>query len=121
VTEDRQADPAGSDLREEVRSRYAAAARAVLSAESGASAGCCGSSASSCCGPGSAAADSAAPDPAALDSADCFGGPLYGAGETGGLPREAVAGGAIGTVLAVIIHPGQRREVRAREAAPLAG
>ena len=27
---------------------------------------------------------------AALDSADCFGGPLYGEGETDGLPEEAV-------------------------------
>jgi len=34
----------------------------------------------SCCGTGSAA----------LDSADCFGGQLYGEGETDGLPEEAV-------------------------------
>jgi arsenite methyltransferase len=120
VTQDRQADPAASDLREEVRSRYAAVARAVLSPESGPPAGCCGSSASSCCGPGSAVAESATPDSAtpdsaaadsatpdsaaadsatpdsaaadsaAADSADCFGGPLYSAAETDGLPREAV-------------------------------
>ena len=44
-------------------------------------AGCCESSpAESCCGTGSAA----------LDSADCFGDPLYGEGETDGLPEEAV-------------------------------
>ena len=43
--------------------------------------GCCESSpAESCCGTGSVA----------LDSADCFGGPLYGEGETDGLPEEAV-------------------------------
>ena len=50
-------------------------------AEPGIRGGCCGSSATdSCCGTGSAA----------LDSADCFGGPLYGEGETDGLPEEAV-------------------------------
>jgi arsenite methyltransferase len=74
-----------ADLRAEVRSRYAEAARAVLEPAAGAQAGCCGSPAgssaeSSCCGAGSAA----------LDSADCFGGQLYGAGETDGLPEEAV-------------------------------
>ena len=42
---------ADADLREEVRSRYAAAARAVMEPKSGAPAGCCdGSQASSCCG-----------------------------------------------------------------------
>ena len=35
-------DEPGSDLREEVRSRYAEAARAVLDPESGPAAGCCG-------------------------------------------------------------------------------
>jgi SAM-dependent methyltransferase len=79
------ADQSAADLREEVRSRYAEAARAVLEPAAGAQAGCCGSPAgssaeSSCCGTGSAA----------LDSADCFGGQLYGAGETDGLPEEAV-------------------------------
>jgi arsenite methyltransferase len=69
------------ELREEVRSRYAQAARAVLDLSSGASAGCGGSpAAGSCCGTG----------PAALDSAGCFGGQLYGEGETEGLPEEAV-------------------------------
>jgi arsenite methyltransferase len=79
------ADRSAADLRAEVRSRYAEAARAVLEPAAGAQAGCCGSPAgssaeSSCCGAGSAA----------LDSADCFGGQLYGAGETDGLPEEAV-------------------------------
>jgi arsenite methyltransferase len=72
---------AHDDVREAVRSRYAEAARAVLEPRSGAAAQCCGdSSGGSCCGTGSAA----------LDSADCFGGPLYGEGETDGLPAEAV-------------------------------
>jgi arsenite methyltransferase len=74
-------DEASGGLREEVRSRYAEAARAVLNPKAGASAGCPGSSgAGACCGTGSAA----------LDSADCFGGQLYGEGETEGLPAEAV-------------------------------
>ncbi len=69
------------DLREAVRSRYAEAARAVLEPEAGATASCCGSSAAdSCRGTGSAA----------LDSAGLFGGPLYGEGETDGLPKEAL-------------------------------
>ncbi len=69
------------ELREAVRSRYAEAARAVLEPTAGATASCCGGSAAgSCCGTGSAA----------LDSADMFGGPLYGERETDGLPREAV-------------------------------
>jgi arsenite methyltransferase len=71
--------PAG--LREEVRQRYAQAARAVLDPGPGAAGGCCdGSAGHSCCGTGSAA----------LDSAACFGAPLYGEGETDGLPAEAV-------------------------------
>src|SRR5215467_9338759 len=79
------ADQSAADLREEVRSRYAEAARAVLEPAAGAQAGCCGSPAgssadSSCCGTGSAA----------LEAADCFGGQLYAAGETDGLPEEAV-------------------------------
>jgi arsenite methyltransferase len=74
-------DRAQDALREQVRDRYAEAARAVLNPQPGVSAGCCGSSADqSCCGTGSAA----------LDTADCFGGLLYGEGETDGLPEEAV-------------------------------
>ena len=54
----------------------------------------------SCCGTGSAA----------LDSADCFGGPLYGEGETDGLPEEAVlASLGCGNPLAVVdLHEGER-------------
>jgi arsenite methyltransferase len=74
-------DEASADLREEVRARYAEAARAILDPRPGESAGCCGTSASdSRCGTGSAA----------LDTADCFGGSLYAEGETDGLPEEAV-------------------------------
>ncbi len=68
-------------LRQEVRARYAQAARAVLAPDRAAAAGCCGSQAAApCCDTGSAA----------LDSADCFGGSLYGEGETDGLPAQAV-------------------------------
>jgi arsenite methyltransferase len=72
-----------TELVEQVRSRYAEAARAVLGGEPGANADCCGSSpGSSCCGPQTGAA--------ALDTADCFGASLYEPGETDGLPEEAV-------------------------------
>ena len=103
-------DQPSTDLREEVRSRYAEAARAVLepkpgvtaqSVESSAIASCCGSSATgSCCGTGLAA----------LDSAGCFGGQLYGEGETDGLPEEAVlASLGCGNPLAVAdLHEGER-------------
>jgi len=74
-------DETGSSLRGQVRSLYAEAARAVLEPRPGVTAQCIESSATgSCCGTGAAA----------LDSADCFGGPLYGEGETDGLPEEAV-------------------------------
>jgi arsenite methyltransferase len=73
-------DTTADALREEVRSRYAEAARAVL--EPGTRpAGCCDSPAGGSC---------RGPDSAAPDSADCFGGSLYAAGETDGLPAEAV-------------------------------
>jgi len=99
-----------ADLREAVRSRYAEAARAVLEPRPGVTAqcveisatgSCCGSSpADSCCGTGSAA----------LDSADSFGGQLYGEGETDGLPEEAVlASLGCGNPLAVAdLHEGER-------------
>jgi len=99
-----------ADLREAVRSRYAEAARAVLEPRPGVTAqcvemsgtgSCCGSSApDSCCGTGSAA----------LDAADCFGGALYGEGETDGLPEDAVlASLGCGNPLAVAdLHEGDR-------------
>jgi arsenite methyltransferase len=85
-------EDASTALREEVRAWYAKAARAVLEPRPGVTASCCETSPrGSCCGgTGSAALDSAALDSATLHSADCFGGPLYGEGETDGLPEEAV-------------------------------
>ncbi len=65
-------------LREQVRSRYAQAARAVLEPGAG-QAGCCEPSAGSCCGP----------EPAALAAGE-FSRGLYRDGETDGLPEEAV-------------------------------
>ena len=70
-----------SDLREEVRSRYADAARAVLEPEAGSPARCCGSpAADSCCGTG----------PAGAEAVGGFSEHLYRQGETDGLPEEAV-------------------------------
>ena len=103
-------DDTTGDLREQVRARYAEAARAVLeprpgvtaqSVELAAAGPCCGGTAAdSCCGTGSAA----------LDSADCFGGQLYGEGETDGLPEDAVlASLGCGNPLAVAdLHEGER-------------
>ena len=72
-------DQATADLREEVRSRYAAAARTVLDPQAGVAASCCGASAAaSCCGAGPA------------EAFGCFGTGLYREGETDGLPEEAV-------------------------------
>ena len=72
-------DGMSADLREEVRARYAEAARAVLEPESGVTASCCGSSAAdSCCGAGPA------------EAVGGFSEGLYREGETDGLPEEAV-------------------------------
>jgi arsenite methyltransferase len=92
---------AQSSLREEVRERYAEAARTVLQPAAGTPGGCCSNPAGdSCCGTGSAA----------LDSADCFGSALYAEGETDGLPEEAVlASLGCGNPLAVAdLHEGER-------------
>src|ERR1035441_5986854 len=67
-------------LVEQVRSRYAEAARAVLNPRGEPGCGC----GPSCCG------GPHATGPAALETADCFGGSRYGEGETDGLPAEAV-------------------------------
>jgi arsenite methyltransferase len=68
-------------LREQVRSWYAEAARAVLEPRPGLTARCCESQAAdSRCGTGWAA----------LDSSGCFGGAPYADGQTDGLPEEAV-------------------------------
>jgi len=69
-------DQATGELREQVRSRYAEAARAVLTPGAG-QAGCCANSAGSCSG-------------AAQEKENSFGGPLYRAGELDELPEEAV-------------------------------
>jgi arsenite methyltransferase len=69
-----------ASLKEEVRARYAEAARAVLDQDQGTAAGCCGAAACSCCGPAALRADATA----------LFGGPLYRDEETDGLPEQAV-------------------------------
>jgi hypothetical protein len=97
----RMSDETSTDMREAVRARYAEAARAVLEPRPGVTAACCESSATeSCCGAGSAA----------LDSAGCFDGQLYGEGETDGLPEEAVlASLGCGNPLAVAdLHEGEK-------------
>jgi SAM-dependent methyltransferase len=72
-------DQTKTSLREEVRERYAQAARVVLEQAGDTSGGCCGSSAeASCCGPVS------------VDIAEVFGPTLYAEGWTDGLPEEAV-------------------------------
>jgi arsenite methyltransferase len=68
-------------LREEVRARYAEAARVVLEPEGGAAASCCGGAAAdSCCGAG----------PASAEAVGGFSTGLYREGETDGLPEQAV-------------------------------
>jgi arsenite methyltransferase len=101
-------DQASTDLREEVRARYAEAAKAVLTPRPGVTASCgpapeagscCDPAESdSCCGTGSAALDTA------------FGVSLYGEGETAGLPEEAVlASLGCGNPLAIAeLHEGER-------------
>jgi arsenite methyltransferase len=94
-------DGTSMDLREEVRSRYADAARAVLAPKAASSAACCDDSAAgSCCGQG----------PVALESAEGLGGRLYGEQELDGLPEEAVlASLGCGNPLAVAdLHEGER-------------
>ena len=92
-----------AELVEQVRSRYAEAARAVLDPQAGSECGCgpscCGTAedaaaaaagTSGCCGTSTCCGGQHATGSAALDSADCFGGSLYGQGETEGLPEGAV-------------------------------
>ena len=90
-----------TDLREEVRSRYADAARAVLEPQVGVTASCCGRSATDPnCGAESAAAE----------AVGGFSEDLYRQGETDGLPQEAVlASLGCGNPLAVAdLHEGER-------------
>jgi arsenite methyltransferase len=95
------ADQGDNILREQVRSRYAEAARAVLEPKEAVTAQAVERGATdSCCGTGSAA----------LDTAGCFGDSLYGEGETDGLPEEALlASLGCGNPLAVAdLHEGER-------------
>ncbi len=83
-------DQNADDLREQVRSKYAQAARSVMTADPDAPAGCCGSGAADpCCG-SAALASATATATATAEKDNCFGGPLYPEGETDGLPAEAV-------------------------------
>jgi arsenite methyltransferase len=88
-------DRAGSDLREEVRSKYAQAARSVMNTETGSSAACCGGGVA---------------DPFSISAKTCFDGSLYGEAEIDGLPEEAVlASLGCGNPLAVAdLHEGER-------------
>jgi arsenite methyltransferase len=92
-------DQANADLREEVWSRYAAAARAVLEPQAGVAASCCGSPAADSCR-GTAAAE----------PVGGFSEGLYREGETDGLPEEAVlASLGCGNPIAVAeLHEGER-------------
>ncbi len=102
-------DQASTGLREEVRARYAEAARAVLEPEAGLTVSCGGSSAAdSCCG--GSAADSCCGTSSAALAADGFSENLYREGETDGLPEEAVlASLGCGNPLAVAdLHEGER-------------
>jgi arsenite methyltransferase len=103
------ADQTSTDLREQVRARYAEAARAVLDPRPGVSP-CCGGAPESGSGRDPAEAASCCGTAAAVDSAEMFGGSLYDAAETAGLPAEAVlASLGCGNPLAVAdLHEGER-------------
>ena len=114
-------DETTAALVEQVRSRYAEAARAVLNPHSeacGCGSSCCGTETEAaaaagtfgCCDTSSCCGGQYATGSAALDSADCFGGSLYREGETEGLPEEAVlASLGCGNPLAVAdLHEGDR-------------
>ncbi len=69
-----------ADLKEQVRSKYAEVARSVMDTDLAGSVGCCGPGASDgCCGATGTA-----------ENENCFGGALYDAGDTDGLPAQAV-------------------------------
>jgi len=94
-------DQTGAGLREQVRARYAEAARAVLEPGGGAAASCCGSpAADSCCGAG----------PAPAEAAGAFSAGLYREGETDGLPEAAVLAslGCGNPIAAAGLHQGER-------------
>ena len=78
---------AGNELREQVRERYAEAARAVAAGGAG------------CCGPA-----------AAFDAEDWSGSQVYGEGELDGLPAQAVAAslGCGNPLVVAQLQPGER-------------
>jgi SAM-dependent methyltransferase len=101
-------DQISTDLREEVRSKYAAAARAVLEPQAGVTAqNVEKAGAASCCG--NSATDSCCSGPAA-EAVGGFSEHLYREGETDGLPEEAIlASLGCGNPLAVAdLHEGER-------------
>jgi arsenite methyltransferase len=101
-------DQTSTGLREEVRSKYAAAARAVLEPQPGVTAQSVESSATgSCCG--SSAADSCCSATSAAEGVGGFSKDLYREGETDGLPEEAVlASLGCGNPIAVAdLHEGE--------------
>jgi arsenite methyltransferase len=102
-------DQTSTGLREEVRSKYAAAARAVLEPKPGVTASCSGTSATdSCCG--TSATDSCCGAGSAAEAVGGFSENLYREGETDGLPEEAVlASLGCGNPIAVAdLHEGER-------------
>jgi arsenite methyltransferase len=102
-------DQTDTDLREQVRSRYAAAARAVLEPRPGVTAQCVEISAtSSCCD--SSATDSCCGAGPAAEAVGGFSDDLYREGETDGLPEGAVlASLGCGNPIAVAdLHEGER-------------
>ena len=102
-------DQTSTDLREQVRSRYAAAARAVLEPTPGVTAQSVElSGADSCCG--SSSADSGCGAGSAAEAVGGFSEDLYREGETDGLPEEAVlASLGCGNPVAVAdLHEGER-------------
>ena len=127
-------DDTNATLVEQVRTRYAGAARAVLhQRDSGCGCGdsCCGSEAeatagaegtSGCCDTSSCCGGQYASSSPAFDSAGCFGG-LYAEGETAGLPDDAVqASLGCGNPLAVAeLREGERVLDLARANAAKAG
>ncbi|HEY1639570.1 MAG TPA: hypothetical protein VGG35_02685 [Streptosporangiaceae bacterium] len=120
------AEQPADNLREQVRSRYAQAARSVLASGSDSTAGCCGSAADSGCGDREVAHES----PGAaywFTASTAFANPAVTIGRTltatyAGIAPSSVpafiaaqaGGGTLGALLAVIIYPGQRAPVADR-------
>ena len=119
-------DTSAAELVEQVRSRYAEAARSVLnlqaSSDCGCGSSCCGTTAeaaeatavtaatSGCCDTSSCCGGQYAAAPEALGNTEWCGPSLYGEGDKEGLPEEAVlASLGCGNPLAVAdLHEGER-------------